>query len=362
LFFRRLGTMLRAAILVAGLIPTAGAWAADRLTLIVGGIEKQIYLPAKLAERLGYFEEAGLDVKLVNAETGVEAQNELLTGAAQAAVGFYDHTIALQARGYYVVALVQIGQAPGEVELVSERYAKQINSPADLRGHRLGVAGLGSSTDFLTRYIGYLNGLKFGDYKLVPIEAGDNFINAMRQGGIAAGMTTEPTAGRLLKNEGAKILVDLRTPEATRAVFGGCYPGAALYVQSDWLAVHRDLADRLVAAFVKTMRYIATHSAAEIADNLPESYFESDKAFYVERLAEGKAMFTVDGRMPDSCPEAALKTLSSFSKGLRDKQIDLAKTYTNQLVDAAIRSLEQEKADARRTEPADRQELPVDGP
>jgi NitT/TauT family transport system substrate-binding protein len=354
--------LVLAAISAGALIPAASAFAADRVTIIVAGMEKQIYLPAKLAERLGFFEDAGLDVKLVNAETGIEAQNELLTGAAQAAVGFYDHTIALQARGNYVVALVQFGQAPGEVELVSERYAKQINTPADLRGHHLGVAGLGSSTDFLTRYIGYLNGLKFGDYKLVPIEAGDSFINAMRQGGIAAGMTTEPTAGRLLKSGGAKILVDLRTPESTHAAFGGCYPGAAFYVQSDWLAMHREVAERLVMAFVKTMRYMAAHSASEIADKLPDQYFEGDKAFYIDRLTEGKTMFTVDGRMPDGCPEGALKTLSAFSKALQDKPIDLAKTYTNSLVDDAIRTLEQSKDGANWAEPADRRGLQVDGP
>lgn len=338
LFFRRLGTALCVALVATVLTPSVGT-ASDKLTIIVAGIEKQIYLPAKLAERLGYFQEAGLDVSLVDAETGVEAQSELLTGAAQAAVGFYDHTITLQAQGYYVVTIAQIGQAPGEVELVSERFAKQIGSPADLRGHHLGVAALGSSTDFLTRYIAFRHGLKFGDYKLVPIEAGDRFIAAMKQGGIAAGMTTEPTVGRLLKSGNAKILVDLRTPESTRAVFGGCYPGAALYVQSNWLAMHRDVARRLVWAFVKTMRYIAAHGAADIADNLPDQYFEGDKSFYIDRLAEGKAMFTPSGLMPEDCPVTALQTLSSFSKVLQGKQIDLARTYTNALADDANRTL-----------------------
>jgi NitT/TauT family transport system substrate-binding protein len=33
------------------------AQAADKITLMVGGYEKIIYLPAKLAEGLGYFKE-----------------------------------------------------------------------------------------------------------------------------------------------------------------------------------------------------------------------------------------------------------------------------------------------------------------
>jgi NitT/TauT family transport system substrate-binding protein len=191
----------------------------------------------------------------------------------------------------------------------------------------------------LTRYIGYLNGLKFGDYRLVPMEAGNMFIDAMKQGKIDAGMTSDPTAGRLLKSSGAKILIDLRTPESTMAVIGGCYPGAAFYVQTSWLATHRQEALKLVTAFVKTMHYIESHSAAEIAANLPANYFAGDPALYIERLAEGKAMFTTDGRMPAGCPETTLKVLSSFSKILKEKEIDLRQTYTVELIDAAEKIL-----------------------
>ena len=91
----------------------------------------------------------------------------------------------------------------------------------------------------------------------------------------------------------------------------------------------------MVTAFVRTMRYISAHSAEEIAEHLPNDYVQGDRALYVERLAESKAMFTTGGRMPEECPEMALKVLSSFSKGLRDKQIDLSRTYTTEFVDNA---------------------------
>ena len=41
--------------------------------MAVGGMEKQIYLPAKLAEQLGFFKEQDLDVELINTRAGVEA-------------------------------------------------------------------------------------------------------------------------------------------------------------------------------------------------------------------------------------------------------------------------------------------------
>src|SRR5436190_19208853 len=39
---------------------------AEVLRVVVGGIDKQIYLPAVLAQRLGYFIEQGLEVELLN--------------------------------------------------------------------------------------------------------------------------------------------------------------------------------------------------------------------------------------------------------------------------------------------------------
>ncbi len=94
-----------AALLLGVLSPDA--LAADRIVVIVGGIEKQIYLPAKLADQLGYYREQGLDVQLLNEAAGVNAAQEVIAGAAQGAVGFYDHTIDLLGKGRHVLSVVQ---------------------------------------------------------------------------------------------------------------------------------------------------------------------------------------------------------------------------------------------------------------
>lgn len=317
----------------------APAAAAEKLTIIVGGMEKQIYLPAMLAQQLGYFKDEGLDVDLLNSRAGVEAENELLAGAAQGVVGFYDHTIDLQAKGKFILSIVQFSQAPGEVELVSTKQADAIKSPADFKGKTLGVTGLGSSTDFLSQYLAVRAGLKPGDYALLPVGAGNTFIAAMKQDQIQAGMTTEPTIARMLKTGEAKILVDLRTPELTTAALGGPYPAASLYVQRNWLDTHKAEAQKLANALVKTMRYIASHSAEEIADKMPKDYYAGDKELYIKGLAEGKAQYTPDGRMPNGGPETVLKVLSTFSKNVQGRQIDLSKTYTSEFVDAAAKTL-----------------------
>ena len=317
--------------LVTVALASSPARADDKVTIMVGGYEKQIYLPAKLTEALGYFKDEGLDVELLNEPAGVDAENEMLAGAVQAVVGFYDHCIDLQAKGKFVESVVQFSQAPGEVELVSTKHP-EIKSPADFKGKSLGVTGLGSSTNFLTEFLAVKNGVKLGEFTSVPVGAGNTFIAAMQQDKIQAGMTTEPTITRLLKTGEATILVDMRSMELTKAALGGTYPAASLYMQTSWVDAHKDTVQKLANAFVKTLKFINTHSAGEIADKMPKDYYVGDRDGYVKALADGKAMFTSDGVMPQDGPKTVLTVLASFKDDLKGKEIDLSKTYTTEFV------------------------------
>ncbi len=323
--------LLQALGLAALLFAGASALAADKVTIIVGGYEKQIYLPAKLTESLGYFKAEGLEVELLNEASGVDAENEMLAGAVQGVVGFYDHCVDLQTKGKYVQSVVQFSQAPGEVELVSNKHP-EIKSMADLRGKSLGVTGLGSSTNFLSQYLMVKSGVPLGEFSTIPVGAGTTFIAAMQQDKIQAGMTTEPTISRLLKTNEARVLVDMRTVEKTKAALGGTYPAASLYMSTDWIEKNKPTVQKLANAFVKTLKFINTHSAAEIADKMPKDFYAGDKDGYTKALADGKAMFTPDGVMPAGGPETVLSVLAAFSKNVKGKTVDLSKTYTTEFV------------------------------
>lgn len=330
----RIGIFARFVVGASLATSCALAAAQQRITLIVGGIDKQIYLPVKLAERLGYFVEQGLDIELLSENSGVRAEDELLAGSVQGVIGFYDHTIELQARGKATQSVVQLGQSPGEVELVATRLADTVRSPADFGGRTLGVTGLGSSTNFLTMYLAASHGVRLSTVKVIPVGSGDKFIAAMQAGRIDAGMTTEPTASRLLKSGAARVLVDLRSPEDTRRALGGPYPAACLYLQTAWIATHRREVQQLANALVKALRYIHSHSAQEIAEQVPPAFHAGDKATYIEALDKSRAMFTSDGRMPAGGPETVLKVLQLYDRTVQGKRIDLSKTFTSEFVDA----------------------------
>src|ERR1700693_5577926 len=310
------------------------ARAADpqKVTIMVGGITKLIYLPARLTEQLGYFKDEGLDVELLSQPAGVDAENELLAGAVQAVVGFYDHSIDLQAKGKEVKAIVVFGQVPGEVEMVASSQAATIKSMADVKGKTLGVTGLGSSTNFLTQYLAHLNGISSSQYTVLPVGADNSFIAAIKQNRIDAGMTTEPTVSQLLKSGDAKVLVDMRSVDGTRAALGGTYPASSLYVQSAWLDTHKDAAQKLARAFVHTLQYLHTHTADEIAAQMPKDYYGSAKALYVSALEASLPMYTADGKMPADGPDTVLKVLAGFNPSVKNKQIHLSRTFKNEFV------------------------------
>jgi NitT/TauT family transport system substrate-binding protein len=322
--------------LAAAALALAGfnTYAADKITIMVGGMEKQIYLPAKLAEQLGYLKETGLDIELLSEPAGVNAETEMLSGAAQGVVGFYDHTIDLQARGKLVQSVVQFSQAPGEVILVSKTAADKIKSPADFKGKTLGVTGLGSSTNFLTQFLAAKYNVKNSEFTTLPVGAGSTFIAAMQQGKIDAGMTTEPTISRLTTTGAASVLIDMRNVKGTEAALGGTYPAACLYMPTAWVNTHKEQVQKIAAAFVKTLNYIHTHSGKEIAEKLPPDYYTANKQMYIDALDAGKAMFTPDGVMPENGPPTVLKVLSGFDKAVQGKNINLANTFTTEFVKA----------------------------
>ncbi|MFG5722918.1 ABC transporter substrate-binding protein [Streptomyces murinus] len=311
-----------------------GGGKGESVKIMVGGLDKVIYMPAMLTQRLGYFQDEGLNVQLMSEPAGVQAETALVAGQVQGAVGFYDHTLDLQVKGKPVESVVQFSRAPGEVEVVSAKAAGDVTSPKDFKGRKLGVTGLGSSTDFLTKYLAVKNGVDVSEFTPVAVGAGPTFIAALQQGSIDGGMTTDPTVATILDKKAGKILLDMRTPEGSQQALGGPYPSSSLYMQTDWVNGHKATVQKLVNAFVKTLKWMSTHSADEIAAKMPADYSQGDKALYTQSVKSTLPMFTDDGVMPEKGPETVEKVLKAFNPNIKNANVDLSKTYTTEFAKA----------------------------
>jgi len=305
------------------------------LSIMVGGLSKQIYLPNELAQRLGYFTQQGLDVTLIDEASGQSAETQVLAGQVDAGSGSYNHTIDLQAAGKNIESVVQLGVAPGEAEIVSAKEAGQIHSFADLKGKNLGVTELGSGTHALQIALLHKAGLGPDQAHFVPVGAGDTFIAAMQQGKIDAGMTTEPTISRLLSSGVGKVLVDLRSPQSTQAALGGSYPFICVFMKNDYVNSHKDVVQKLVNAYVKTLKWIQTHTADQIAAMMPADYYAGDRTLYVTALKNQLSIFSPDGNMPSDGPQSVLTIEQQTNQMVQGKQIDLSTTYTNTFTSSA---------------------------
>src|SRR5579872_6368496 len=304
------------------------------LKIMVGGLNKQIYLPNMLAQRLGYFKDEHLDVTLIDEGSGQASEDEVVAGNVDAGSGAYVHPMVLNTQGKKIETICQFGIAPGEAEVVDASLSN-ITSVQDLQGKNLGVTDLGSGTQVLTQAILGSAGVDPTKAQYVAVGAGDTFIAAIQQHKIAAGMTTYPTISRLVNSGKGKILVSLLTPDATRAALGGDYPFIGIFAKNDWVNSNKAVAQRLVNAYVKTLKYIHSHTADEIASQMPTDYFAGDKASYVADLKSQLAIFGTDCRMPAGGPENVQKIQQQFVSSYKGKSANLSETYTNEFANKA---------------------------
>jgi len=260
----------------------------------------------------------------------------MLAGKVNGVGGFYDHTIDLQGLGQSAESVVSMLVTPGEVELCRNDLKSQIKSPADWKGRTLGITDIGSSTDYLTQYLAKKNGVDPTSIHRLGVQAGATLIGAMTHKNVDCAMTTEPTVSQLLANKQAYILLDMRTAAGAAQALGGEYPATSLYMMTSYVQKNPQTVQKLVDAYVKTLKWIQSHTAAEITDQMPADYYSGvGKDAYIQALTNEKGIYNPTGIMPPDGPQTDLNVLSAFNADVKGKTIDLGKTYTNQFAQAA---------------------------
>jgi NitT/TauT family transport system substrate-binding protein len=307
--------------------------------MMVGGIDKQIYLPYQLAQSLGYYKKYGVNMELSTEQNGgVGAEEAMASGQVDMAGAWYIHTIDFQSKGKDVINLVQLSGAPGEREMCSP--SSGVKSGADFKGKSLGVTDLGSGTDELTQFIALKNGIKKSEYHTVAVHAGATAIAAIQRHSADCVMTTQPTIGALSSRHLATTAVDLASTAGATKALGGAWPAAGLIANASWVNGHKAAAQSVVTALVATMHWISTHTAADIADKLPQSFVQNatiSKAQYVAGLTTDKGQFLPDGLMPAGGPKTVLAMEKAI--GVDTSKVTLANTFTNQYAEVALKQL-----------------------
>jgi NitT/TauT family transport system substrate-binding protein len=326
---------LAAALLALAMISTPAS-AQSKVTIAVGGGACLCYLPTVLAKQLGEYEEAGLAVELVDLKGGSDALKAVLGGSADVVSGYFDHCVNLAAKKQELQSFVVYDRYPGEVLLVSPAHTAEIKSVKDLAGKKVGVSAPGSSTDFFLKYLLKKNGVDPASVAVIGVGLGATAVAAVEQGQIDALVTLDPTVTVLQgSHSDLRILSDTRTAKDTLDVFGGEYPGGALYSTSAWVAGHDKEVQALTDAILNTLAWIHGHSAEEIMAKMPPEMVGKNKDLYLAALKNTIPMYSENGKMDPKGADAVLAVFSESSPEVAKANIDVTKTYTNKFVDRA---------------------------
>ena len=325
-----------AATLLALVLISAPAAAQSKVTIAVGGGACLCYLPTVLAKQLGEYEKAGLAVELVDLKGGSDALRAVLGGSADVVSGYFDHCVNLAAKKQELQSFVVYDRYPGEVLVVSPAHTAEIKSIKDLAGKKVGVSAPGSSTDFFLKYLLKKNGVDPASVAVIGVGLGATAVAAMEQGQIDAAVMLDPSVTVLQgSHSDLRILSDTRTQKDTLDVFGGEYPGGALYSTTAWVAGHEKEVQALTNAILSTLGWIHAHTAEEIMDKMPAEMVGKNKELYLAALKNTIPMYSQTGQMDPKGADAVLAVFSEGSPEVAKANVDVSKTYTNKYVEQA---------------------------
>src|SRR6202163_2643963 len=126
-----IGKLIRSVLVPLGALVLTAGMATAKVTIAVGGAGCLCYLPTVLAEQLGEFKKAGVEVELINFKGGSQALTAVIGGSADVVSGYFDHCVNLAAKNQALEAFVVYDRYPGLALLVGPKQTGKINSVKD---------------------------------------------------------------------------------------------------------------------------------------------------------------------------------------------------------------------------------------
>lgn len=335
--FSQTGFRLRVLLLAGTLAAVSAAAPKDRVRLAVGSRPGNlVYLQIDLARALGYFEQEALDVNIQYFEGGTPAAQALASKACDFSANSIDHAIKLRETGSQLVMVASFIDLPGVTLVVRKDLRPQIRSTRDLKGRRVGVTAIGAGTHVLAASVLHEAGYSLRDVEIVPVGSGNPLIAAMVEKRIDAAMATDPTTTRLLLSGAGSILLDMTGPDETRLIFNGPYQFTGLMTRPDVIRDRPALVQAMVNAIVKANRFIAAHSAAEIAAQLPASIV-GDRYIYVKSLEHSRPGFSRDGKVTPRGVENNIQSQITFGLVPKTGSLDPSLFINDRFAEASIK-------------------------
>lgn len=304
----------------------------------IGSTDSLIYLPMSLAGPLKYFEKEGIKVERPNFSGGAQIAQALVEGNLDFALFAYNHVIRYQIQGIPLTSVAMIAELPGAALVVDTRSKDTIKSIQDLKGMKVGVTSPGSGSHDMLLSMLTAAGLSAKDVEVVGV--GFDLGKAFQQGKVSVGVTYEPYVSILLES-GQGVLVkdprtDLRTVAGVQALYGtDRYPMTTLVTSKSLIQKNPELVQRMVNVVLSTNAWIASHSPAEIAAQVPDSD-KGDPKYYEAALRNAKNIISPTGAIGTKTVEAVVKDLKASKTVAESANIDIKAVIDDQFINKAV--------------------------
>jgi NitT/TauT family transport system substrate-binding protein len=301
----------------------------QRVSVALAARHSLYHLPLTLAEQLGYFRQLGLSVDWVSQEGGSKALNSVMNGQADVVAGAFEHLFGLHQKGLNYQGFVQLGRTPQVALGVSLRKGAAMQSVMALKGARIGVSALDSSTHWMACQWLLHHGLLPEDVVFVEVGTSVGAQEALRTGAIDALCNPDPVMYWLEQRNEIRLLGDARSMTATRKVMAGDVPGACLLARTEFLQRQPEVAQALSDGVVHALKWLQTAGLTDILKTVPSHHWLGDRAIYLGAFEKLRESYAVDGLF---AAESVANSWRAHSRllgyGPMNRQI-LERLYTN---------------------------------
>ena len=198
-------------------------------------------LPEWMAKESGIFQQNGLDVTLDNiaSSTGIPA---LLSGQVQIAHLGGSESLSAAAQGGDLEIIAITGPAYPFVFMAPS----SITDVQQMKGKKIGVSNVGSSSDIATRVMLNKVGLDpEKDVNIVAVGSLENRMAALLNGAIDGGVA-QPPDQLALEDKGFHVIYDLAAQKLPSV-------GDCIVVQKSWLNSNKEVAQRYIDSIVQAI-------------------------------------------------------------------------------------------------------------
>ncbi len=294
-------SVLTSALLAIALLAQPG-WAQTKVRInwtAVTGAQSGVYV----AQEEGLFKKNGLEVELIHIPSSSRGIQAILAG--EIAFSYMDGNNLAQANLKGAgLALVAAGTNRMVFSLMSKPEIKRIS---DLRGKKIGITRVGSSTHTSALYALNQAGLKPSDYQILPLMEVPNILTALMAGQIDAGVVSPPTNSRARK-AGFNELMNL-------AKEGPEYVSVAVGTSRSYIKANEDTVRRVVRSYAEAVqlfkankqigvRVLQKYTKVKDQDILEDAYGQFREYLETVPYVSRKGMEAILSELAEKAPAA----------------------------------------------------------